>query len=87
MSVFGLNTYEESNALVQFEVDEFRNIKHLVSDELFEVDENDKDKRLFKCIIVSDSCLLTIRPTAVYIHNMSNLQSFNCIQWDDFLPV
>ena len=87
MSVFGLNTYEESNALVQFEVDEFRNIKHLVSDELFEVDENDKDKRLFKCIIVSDSCLLTIRPTAVYIHNMSNLQSFNCIQWEDFLPV
>ena len=87
MTIFGLNTHEASNTLVQFKADEYNNVKHFVSDEHFEVDENDRNKRLFKCIIVSDSCFLTIRPTAVYIHDMSNLKRSHCIQWSDFLPV
>ena len=88
MSIFGLIDINEiCNTLVQFKVDEFKNVEHFVSEELFEIDENDKDKRLFKCIIVSDSCLLTVRPKAVFIHDMSNLQSFHCIKWYDVLPV
>ena len=68
IAVFGFNTHPNaySNSLVKIKLDENNNLDHFLSDEKF-------DTMLLKCIIVSDTRLLSIRPKAAYIHDMSNL--------------
>jgi hypothetical protein len=67
IAVFGFNApVDYSNSLVKIKLDENNNLDHLLSDEKF-------DALLLKCIIVSNIRLLSIRPEAAYIHDMSNL--------------
>ena len=66
IAVFGFNALDDSNKLVKIKLDENNNLDHFLSDEKF-------DTLLLKCIIVSDTRLLSIRPEAAYIHGMSNL--------------
>ena len=66
IAVFGFNAFDNSNKLFKIKLDENNNLVHFLSDEKF-------DTKLLKCIIVSETRLLSIRPKAAYIHDMSNL--------------
>ena len=80
IAVFGLNAIDMSNKLVKIELDENNRIKHSASEEVLAL-------HLLKCLIVSDTVLISFRPDSTCIHDMSNLKLMNLIHWNDLLPV
>ena len=87
MSIFALNNDEECNVLVKLKLDEDDFVEHIVSDENFEGKTAEVDERLFKCVVVSNSHLLTFRSQSVFIHDVSNLLRLHEVQYNEFLPV
>ena len=87
MAIFGLNAGDDCNELVKVKLDENDIVEHILSGEDFYGKTDELDERLLKSIIVSNSRLLTFRPSSVYIHDVSNLLKVHAVHYNDFLPV
>ena len=87
MSIIVLSDDQECNVLVKLKLDENDIVQHIVSDDYFEGKTAEVDERIFKCIVVSNSRLLTFRPQSAYIHDVSNLCRLHEVQYSEFLPV
>jgi hypothetical protein len=55
IAIFGFNAFDDSNKLFKIKLNENNNLEHFLSDEKF-------DAKLLKCIIVSDTRLISVRP-------------------------
>jgi hypothetical protein len=87
MSIFALNDDDENNVLVKFSLDENDVVEHIVSDDDFKGKKGKVDERLFKCIVVSNSRILTFRSQSAFIHDVSSLCRLHEVQYNKFLPV